>query len=137
MREVDLPSGAKLQIDLAPFSDSHELLQSLTEDIKGVKIAGTDEIDYNMLKDLFCVALSSKRIQTSLDKCLKRAIYNGAAISKETWEPAEARQDYIPACYEVAKENIIPFVKGLSAELSPALEMILKSRESKSQTTHS
>ena len=59
-----------------------------------------------------------------------RCLYNGSKIDNDTFEAAEARQDYIKVCAEVAKENVAPFVKSLFADyqtLSSMIESTLKS----------
>lgn len=118
MKEVTLPSGKILRIDLAPFADSKALYQAVLEELRTVPMRDEDEIGVNMLKDLFCTGLSSKRVDKALEKCLARCLYDNTKITDEIWEPEEARGDYMKVLLEVAKENIVPFVKSLSAEFS-------------------
>jgi len=128
MIEKKLPSGATLKFTLAPFAEAKALYQSCLEELRGLRVDPKEEVDVNLFKDLFCTGLSSKKIEACLEVCLKRAIYNNGKgdlkIGDDTFEPVEARQDYIPACFEVAKENIAPFVKSLYAEYSPLWEKI-------------
>jgi len=128
MIEKKLPSGSTLKFSLAPFADAKALYQACLEEMRGLTVDPREEIDVNLFKDLFCVALSSKKIEAAVWDCLKRATYNNGKgdlkISSDTFEPLEARQDYIPACFEVAKENIAPFAKSLYAEFSPLWEKI-------------
>jgi hypothetical protein len=121
MIEKKLPSGAVLKITIAPFHDAKALYQACLEELKTLKIDPNDEIDVNLFKDLFCSALSSKKIEVALKDCLKRVTYNDLKIDDQTFEPIEARQDYILVCFEVAKENIAPFAKSLYAEFAPLL----------------
>lgn len=119
MIEKKLPSGAILKITLAPFAEAKALYQACLEELRGLKVDPKEEVDVNLFKDLFCVGLASKKIEAALDVCMKRALYKDLKIDDKTFEDIEARQDYIPACFEVAKENISPFVKSLYAEYSP------------------
>lgn len=118
---IELPSGAKLDVKLAPFSDSKALLQAFLEEIKAVKMAADTQLDVNLFKDLFCAGFSSPKVEAALTVCMNRCLYNGLRIDRETFESAEARQDYMLACFEVAKENVAPFTKGLYAKYSTLL----------------
>lgn len=124
---MKLPSGAELEINLSPFSISKSLYQAVLDELKSLKVDANTELDINFFKDVFCVGLSSKKIEFALDECMKRAIYNGLKIDKDTFEPAAAREDYIAVCFEVAKVNLIPFTKNLFAQYSPALEKLKSS----------
>jgi hypothetical protein len=124
---MKLPSGAELRITLAPFSDSKALYQAFLEEIKGLKVESSTEIDTNFIKDIFCVGLASKKFEVALWKCMERALYNNLKITENTFEPVEARQDYMLVCFEVAKENIAPFTKTLMPLFNQAKEILGKS----------
>lgn len=126
MKSITLGSGAKLDISVSAFGVSKDLYQAVCEELIHVKIASKDQIA-NVLKDAACMALCSKRIESCLKECLKKAAYNGRRIDDETWEPIEARQDYLEACFEVAKENLLPFGKNLYAKYSPLWEVLKNS----------
>ncbi len=119
--KIDLPSGAILEVGLAPFGVSKALYQAVLEEAKTLKIDSKDELDVNLFKDIFCAGFSSKRIESCLDECMKRTLYNGKKIDSMTFEPEEARQDYMLVCFEVAKANISPFTKSLYAKYSDIL----------------
>jgi hypothetical protein len=123
---MKLPSGAELRITLAPFSDANALLQVALEELKNLKMAYSTEIDTNFIKDIICAGLSSKKFEAALWKCMERALYNNLKITEQTFEPAEARQDYFMVCFEVAKENIVPFTKTLMPLLSQVREILAK-----------
>lgn len=125
--KVELPSGAKLEITLAPFVDARALYQAFADEFKTLKIQGTTELDYNFLKDIFLVGISSKKIEQALDLCMKRATYNGAHIDGDTFTPEESRQDYFEVCFEIAKVNIMPFTKALMQKYSHVLGALKKS----------
>lgn len=124
MKEIELPSGAKLKIGLAPFAASKELYQVILDEAKSLKIEASTEIDVSLFKDAFCAALSSKRIENAVLECAKKCVYNDLKIDGNTFEPVEARQDYIPMLIEVAKENLLPFTKSLSAKYGDILKKI-------------
>ena len=127
MKEVKLPSGAVLKIGVVPFADARALYQSLLEEVKDLRIDSSQEVDINIVKDLVCVALSSKKIEANLEKCMARCLYKNLKIDSDTWEPVSARDDYIMACVEVTKETVAPFTKSLYAKFSPFIQGILKS----------
>lgn len=124
---MKLPSGAELRITLAPFSDSKALYQAFLEEIKSLKWEASTEIDTNFIKDIFCVGLASKKFEAALWKCMERALYNNLKITENSFEPEEARQDYMVVCFEVAKENIMPFTKTLMPLFSQVSGMLGKS----------
>lgn len=124
MVEVKLPSGKVLKIQVAPFADSKALYQAFLEEVKGLRMDPTTEMDVNLWKDLLCLGLSSKKIEGALDPCLKRCLYGGLRIDNDTFEPVECRDDYFTVCFEVAKENILPFTKSLSQKYAHILDKL-------------
>ncbi len=136
-KKVTLPSGAELEIRLAPFADSKALYQAVLEEVKTMNLDPKADVDVNLFKDLFCIGFSSKKIESALNKCFQQVTYNGMKISGDTWEPVSARDDYFKACIEVAKENILPFVKSLYAEYLPIFQEMVGSLTLRPQTTQS
>jgi hypothetical protein len=124
MRTVKLPSGAELKIGLAPFSESNALFKAVGAELKSLKVTFDTELDVNLLKDIVCSAVASDKIEGCIWDCMKKCVYNDSRITKETFEPEEARQDYYVALLEVAKENLIPFTKSLSAQFADILKKI-------------
>jgi len=124
--EVKMPSGAILRVGLAKFAVSRSLYQAILEELKMVKIEGSDEIDITMMKDLFCTGMASKKVEAALWECMKHSLYNNARITEDTFEPEDARQDYMSVCFEVGKANVMPFMKSLTQQFSQAMEMIRK-----------
>lgn len=129
MKVVDLPSGAKLRMNLAPFADSRALYQAVLEEAKELKIDPETELDSNLWKDLICSGFSSKKIEHALEKCMARCLYGDKKITNEVFEDEEARGDYMMVCFEVAKANIEPFLKSLYARFSPVLGKLNKRPE--------
>ena len=131
MREVQLPSGAVLKVNPAPFGEAKALMQALFAEARGVEIIQGAEIP-NMMKDLLFSGLSSVAIDKALKPCLARCIYSSGKgelkVDEDTFEPAEAREDYMDVVFEVVKENVGPFGKGLYAKFGLLMSMIEKSR---------
>lgn len=126
MDPIKLPSGTELKITPGDFESSRDLFQAVLEEGKGLKLDPMAEIDVNLFKDLFCVGFSSKKIEKSLWKCMEKCLYNEMKIQKDTFEPLDARQDYMTVCIEVGKANIMPFMKSLSAQYSGIFDQIMK-----------
>jgi hypothetical protein len=127
MKEITLPSGAILKITLAPFSDAKALYQAFLEEMKTIEVSSTHDFT-NLFKNLVCIGFSSKKIESCLEVCLKRCTYNygkgDLKIDKDSFEPAENRGDYMSVCTEVAKENILPFMKSLYVQYQQLLAIL-------------
>ncbi len=121
---VKLDSGRELEITLAPYEESLNLFQGIMEEVKQLKLDPNADFDINFLKDLFCAFVSSKKVQSLLAPCMKRVIYNGGPIDKNTFESVEAREDYVPICFEVTKENVLPFTKSLYVQYGGLVEKL-------------
>jgi hypothetical protein len=126
-KEIQLPSGATLEITLAPFKEGRALYQAIAEEAKGVKLDMQADIDGNLIKDLFCTGIASKKIEISLADCLKRCTYKGLKVTDDLFEPEDSRQDYLPMLYEVAKENVSPFMKSLYAQFGDMFQKVKSS----------
>lgn len=142
LKEIELPSGAKLRINLAPFADSRALYQSVMRELRGIHYSATMDVE-ELGKDLFCIGFSSPDIEGALWQCFKRCTYEGIAgkgpmkIDLDTFEPVEARDDYLKVCVEVAKENIFPFAKSLFAEFKAFLDLMPENFQGSKPTTTS
>lgn len=121
-----LPSGAKLEFHQAPWKDARKLCQALASEALILKMNLSTEIDINFFKDLVCTAIHSEKIEAAIWVCMQRALYNGLKVTEDTFEPEEARQDYYPACIEIAQENAGPFMKGLYAPYAEKLKGLIK-----------
>lgn len=123
MRDVKLPSGATLGVDSAPFEVSKNLYQVLLFEMRALDISFGVELS-NQLTKMFIYGLSSKAIDQAMVPCLKRCTYNGLKIDHDTFEPVEAREDWVKVLALVAEENIAPFMKSLFAEFKLAYSTI-------------
>jgi hypothetical protein len=113
--ERKLPSGAKLKVNLAPFSEARALLRAIAAEAKDIPLRRTMDV-IEVAKFIICSSLASESIEAALRPCLERCLYNGEKITADTFEDENARVDFIEVCLEVAKHNLAPFVKSLYAE---------------------
>jgi hypothetical protein len=128
MEEIALPSGAILKIQVAPFAVAKALYQAVLAEFKELKISIKDEHE-NLFKNIFCSAFSSAAIERCLEPCMARCTIDSLKIDKDTFEKIERRGDYVTACIEVAKANIVPFTKSLwqqFADISKTIESVQK-----------
>jgi hypothetical protein len=125
MKEISLPSGAVLKIQLAPFADSKRLLNALLEEAGALELDLESDINFSLIKNIVCKAFPSDKIDKALAECMKRCLYDDTRITSTTFEPEDARQDYMVVCFEVAKANVMPFMKSLAQKLSKAMEALV------------
>lgn len=125
MKKIKLPSGAELRIQLPDFDVSQDLFQSVLKEAKGVRLDLNAEADVNLAKDLFFSIMASKEIRSDLWRCFEHCLYDGERITKDTFQPAKAREDYLQVSFEVAKENLAPFMKSLYVEFLPLVQTLL------------
>jgi len=111
-KEISLPSGAKAVINAAPFSEAFKLWQACAQELAQLKISADTELNVDFLKNLFCIATSSEKIEAALRPCFRRCLYAGSKIDESSFEKEDARQDYFPVMEEVLRTNILPFLKG-------------------------
>ena len=122
--KVSLPSGAELEITLAPFMEGERLFTATAECLKSVKVDGSTKVEdltsnINGLKDAFLSCLTSQAMKDAILACLKRCTYNRQRITSwDVFDNIEARQDYLAVCWEVVKFNLTPFTKSLFSKLS-------------------
>lgn len=121
--KIKLASGAEMEIQIAPFPVAKALYQAVLTELQRVKVSLNGDAE-DLLKNLFCVAFSSREIEDCIWACFERVLINKVRVNKNTFEPVEMRGDYIQACMEVAKINILPFGKSLFAEFSTFRGMI-------------
>ncbi len=131
-RTTTLPSGAVLSLKIAPFSSSSRLLKAIALEAKGVALGfkielgigdpkvmlaklATQDLPVDLIKDALCQIIASEAVESALNDCLSRCLYAGQAITRDSFEPERARQDYFPATWEVMKLNLSPFFAGLAS----------------------
>ena len=133
--KVSLPSGAELEMTLAPFLEGEKLFSATAECLKQVKIDGNTEVEdltsnLNSLKDVFLMCITSQQMKDAMLGCLKRCTYNGQRITSwDIFDDVKAREDYLVVCWEVVKFNLTPFTKSLFSRLSGLVELAKTNRE--------
>ena len=128
LKEINLPSGAVLKIGNTPFEASLALKEAVMEELKALPFKADADVT-DVIKNLYCISFSSQKIKTALWECLKRHTYNSGQgdlkITSQTFQPAEARQDYETVCMEVTQAELAPFGKqGFAKFARLAGEMI-------------
>ena len=134
--KVSLPSGAELEMTLAPFLEGEKLFSAPAECLKTVKVDGLNTEDlttsFESLKNAILACITSKDLKESLLACLKRCTYNGQRITSwDIFEDVNTRQDYLSVCWEVVKFNLTPFTKNLFSKFSMSLGTVGTNPESK------
>lgn len=125
---ITLESGAILTIQIAPFSLGWKLSQVIARELAQVRLELDASVDLkklggndvNTLKNVAFQLLQSETLERAVFACMEKCLYNGQRITAQTFEPEDARQDYLPVAWEVIKVNLRPFVKNLGSLLSAA-----------------
>ena len=120
MKEVKLKSGKVLGLGDTPFPDSWALFQAFLRCMDGVDVQNKDQFDFA----LNAAFLSSPEVERCLWTCLGRCLYGGVKITKDTFEPVDARPDFIEVCLECAQENVTPFIPALFLGLKRLSAMV-------------
>lgn len=122
---IDLPSGTRLEIQVAPFSVGTKLYKTIANELKTVSIganldlAQLGQMDVNDLKGALFQLLGSDALEQAVFDCFKYTVYNGEkGVTRATFEAEDARGDYLPAAWEVIRVNVTPFFKSLGSLLS-------------------
>lgn len=129
-----LASGRVLILQMASFAIASRLMKAVAGELKAVKLGDAlklsgamtaadlmqADLPVDALKDLVCQLLGSEPVEEAVRECMKGCQYNGEAMGADTFEPEDARQDYLPAAWEVMTLNLTPFFKSLSSKFSGA-----------------
>src|SRR4051812_36886787 len=115
-----LDSGSVLTLQMASFAVSSRLVKAVAKEFQSVvlgddfklggetsiaKLAAMD-LPVDGIKNLICQFLGSSAVEAAVWDCMKGCQYNGEAIGKDTFEPEDARQDYLPTAWEVIQLNL-------------------------------
>lgn len=123
-----LPSGRTLTVNIAPFSVGKKAFKTLARelllvrlDLDITKIKTVGDLDVNILKDAILQCIASDVLELCFFECAAKClISDGSAqlkVDKDSFEHEDARQDYLFVVWEVMKDNLIPFFKGLGSVL--------------------
>ena len=118
--EVKLPSGATLDITLLDYEKAFDVFQIVARQL-GLIDVDFSKIDFEkfQLMDVMEFKRPLTQILSNPDlvkvgnQCLVKCTYDGIKITAKTWEPPEARKDYVFAIFYALKENCYPFVEGV------------------------
>jgi len=125
-----LDSGAKVEIQMASFENGHRLLKAVMKEVENINLSLGDmsgdvnESVLNTIKNVAARLISSDLVESALWPCMGVVLYNGQKISRETFENANARADFLPVTKEVMVYNLAPFFKNLNSVLSALKEKI-------------
>lgn len=130
--KITLPSGAKLEITPADWEISKALYQEIASEAESLVLDPKAEVDVNLWKNIAFRALSSKKIDAQAWACIEgRCTYNGVRITKDTFQPLKAREDYLLVMFEVTVVNVSPFMKNLIVRFSGMYREMLGTLQSK------
>jgi hypothetical protein len=122
--ENKLPSGAVLEVTPLDCGDAYAIFQQV------MKVIGLLDIDLSkldMTKDFkaqdiiefkrpLAQLLSNSELEKAAKKCLTKCTYDGMKVTEATWNPLNARQDYLFAMFFALKENCSPFLDGVFSD---------------------
>jgi len=128
MKKVKLPSGRELEIGDTPFSESKALFEAVAEEMESISINDGSMAVPNIMKNVLARICYSKRISKALEPCLLRVVVDKVKIGEQTFEKKEHRADYLEVVYEVATENLDPFMQSLFAKYRLLLGLLEKAQ---------
>lgn len=131
-RRHTLKSGRVLLLQLSSFAVSARLRKVVAAELKHVSIGevtkvaagltpeellAKGDLPLDTLKSLVCQFLASDAVEDALWECMKVCQYGPQGqtekITPESFEPEDAREDYLPVAWEVMVLNLAPFFKSL------------------------
>lgn len=131
LKEIELSSGKKLRVAVAPFTDAKKLYQAIMREVGSIDMKASEEMDVNFIKKIICTLLSSKEIEDALMVCAKRSLYEDKKVTDECFEDVEARKDYFEILSYITWENVSPFLNGLFVKYEDKVKALLKGLASK------
>ena len=133
MTDKTLPSGAVLKLNDVPWPAAHKLYMSVVRELEVVRVefgatnlniqdlqkTQVDDKAINTLKNLMCRLMGSDTVQAALWDCMGRCLYTGQKITDRTFEPTDARGDFLVVEKEVLWHSLLPFLKDLLSLFPP------------------
>jgi|HubBroStandDraft_3_1064219.scaffolds.fasta_scaffold127398_2 hypothetical protein len=117
---ITLKSGHKLELQLPSFKVGTGLYKVIAAELLLVDVSfkmsdlkGIMNRDIGELKNVFLRLLSSDKLEEAVFAAAAGCTYDDTRIDRKTFEPAEARGDWLPAALEVMKYTLIPFFENL------------------------
>jgi hypothetical protein len=110
------PSGAEVQINVAPWKDAKNLKKTIEREVGSVEGLSLDS-DPGIFMAAMLKVDSSDMVDAALWPCLVRCTYNNEKITESTFDKPEARRDYYDIVSACVKENLRPLVESLFSQL--------------------
>lgn len=112
--EFELPSGAKLTVSDANYTDADALFKALAKCTRGVALPkDLLSADVTVLKDVLVEAVTSDEVDRAIFKCAERAVYENQKVTKAIFDDPKlkdnARQDRFMIFWHVIEVNCGPF----------------------------
>ncbi len=120
MSEFLASTGTKVVINVADFEDAVNLKNAVSKQLAtaGIKFdIDPQKTDIGSILGAIMQVDSSPEVNALLWPCLVRCTYGGHKITKQTFEPPDAREDYYDIVLACAKANLTPFFKSLISQL--------------------
>lgn len=120
----------ELGIELGSFREAKNLQDAILSEVKTQKVDVKTELDVNFIKDILASIISSPKVEDALWPLMARCIFGPSkekVVESLFDAKPELREYYLEICYEVALENIKPFMKGLFAKYEHTLSAIIPS----------
>lgn len=115
-------NGAKVVICAAPLMEAFNLKSLIQKALLTNNIKLEEALDNDIFSILMALD-SSPEIFEAMFKCLEKSTYNNIKITKETFEPEQARADLYEVFYYCLKVNVYPFFKSLLSKFGSGFMM--------------
>ena len=109
--EFKAPSGAKVTIGAASWGDVTTLRRAMTQHLSEGLTKDTNVMQLALKVE------SSEDVYNAVFACLSRCTYNDQKITPATFEPENAREDYMDIVCACIDKNLEPFKKKHPSQL--------------------
>lgn len=133
MKEFKSSTGKKIVINCASMKNAKRLRKALANELLKVNIDVGNPKDLselsntfkdtnkwlNIFKEILLGLETSEDFDNVISDCMKECTYDNIMITEDLFDDKpEMREDYDRIVMEVVKENLRPFLKGVSGMLS-------------------
>lgn len=133
MKEFKSSTGKKIVINCASMKNAKRLRKALANELLKVNIDVGNPKDLselnstfkdtnkwlNIFKEILLGLETSEDFDNVINDCMKECTYDNIMITEDLFDDKpEIREDYDRIVMEVVKENLRPFLKGVSGMLS-------------------
>ena len=125
-------NNVKVVINPASFADAFRLKTEIQKALLDNKININEAMDEDLVSIILAID-SSEKVTDALFSCLVISTFNGIKITRDTFEPEEARYDLYEIFFYCIKVNVYPFFKNLLSRLSINFQTPLKEEDQKSE----